>query len=226
MHAFFNNFITRRSTLIQLAKQFDNCLGRKEKKEREADAGDLYTDVPCATNCGIESQFRVYTNEKFREVQIQFRAKANCVASCIERVPGFVVYEVGEDISPKRRNIYKRRHTSIKSSYNEPSLEPRNINYDVMISRAKVHYEDASGNDVLTAMVHSAYDKLEADMKEYKRNSEVECTVRHNDGSMKLLTELQTPKPIRSRGRPKKRLGSALDKKIANKKKKKEKKSG
>ncbi|MED6147871.1 hypothetical protein PIB30_047987 [Stylosanthes scabra] len=182
-----------------------------------------------------------------KEVQIQFRGNANCVATCIERVPGVVVYEVGEDIHPRGgtsssyervdstpecyileqwcKNI-KRRHTSIKSNYDEPSLEPRNINYDVMLSRAKVHYEDASGCDVLTAMLHSAYDKLEADMKEYKRNREVQCTLRHDDGSVRSLNDLQTPKPIRSRGRPKKQLGSVMDTKIANKKKKKENKSG
>ncbi|MED6204886.1 hypothetical protein PIB30_012934 [Stylosanthes scabra] len=123
------------------------------------------------------------------------------------------------------KNI-QRRHTSIRSSYDETSLERRNINYDGMISRAKVHCEDASGFDVLTAMVHGAYDKLEVDMKKYKRNSEVQCRVRHDDGSVKLLTDLQTPKPIRSRGRLKKRLGSVLDKKIVNKNKKKENKSG
>ncbi|MED6137898.1 hypothetical protein PIB30_069336 [Stylosanthes scabra] len=76
------------------------------------------------------------------------------------------------------KNI-KRRHTSIKSSYDEPSLEPRNMNYDV-------HCEVASGCEVLTAMVHSAYDKLEADMKEYKAKRDVQSILRHEDGSEKI----------------------------------------
>ncbi|MED6173657.1 hypothetical protein PIB30_061677 [Stylosanthes scabra] len=149
-------------------QEFDNCLGRKEQKDREADAGDFYTNVPCATNSGIESQFqRVYTNAKFRELQTQFREKANCVATCKECVPGFVVY--------------KRRHTSIKSSDDEPSLEPRNINYDVMISRSKVHCEAASGCEVLTAM--------EKWLKEHEKR----------DFGPKL--DAQAPKPTPRRGR-------------------------
>ncbi|MED6155684.1 hypothetical protein PIB30_007193 [Stylosanthes scabra] len=117
------------------------------------------------------------------------------------------------------KNI-KRKHTSIKSSYDEPSLEPRNINYDGMISRSKVHCEAVSGCEVLTAMVYSAYDKLETDMKEYKANSDVQSILRHEDGSVKMINDLQTPTHVRSRGRSKKRLRSTLEKKIAYKKKK------
>ncbi|MED6147139.1 hypothetical protein PIB30_041243 [Stylosanthes scabra] len=127
----------------------------------------------------------------------------------------------------KGHNVIQHEMSEIVwSSHSKDVVEERWVSFISKHGRAKVHCEDASGSDVLTAMVHSAYDKLEADMKEYKRNSEVECIVKHDDGSVKLLAKLQTPKPIRSRGRPKKRLGSALDKKIANKKKKKEKKSG
>ncbi|MED6111920.1 hypothetical protein PIB30_056788 [Stylosanthes scabra] len=107
------------------------------------------------------------------------------------------------------KNI-KRRHTSIKSSYDEPLLEPRNMKYDGMISRSKVHCEVASGCEVLTAMVHSAYDKLEADMKEYKAKSDVQSILRHEDGSERMMDELHTPGRVRSRGRLKKRLGSVI----------------
>ncbi|MED6175283.1 hypothetical protein PIB30_076973, partial [Stylosanthes scabra] len=90
------------------------------------------------------------------------------------------------------KNI-KRRHTSIKSSYDEPSLEPRNVNYDDMLSRSKVHCEIASGCPVLTAMVHRSYDKHEADMKEYKAKSDVQSILTHEDGSLSEMNDLQTP---------------------------------
>ncbi|RYR72438.1 hypothetical protein Ahy_A02g006658 [Arachis hypogaea] len=35
MHTFFNKFITRNSSLIQFVKQYDNCLGSIEQRERK-----------------------------------------------------------------------------------------------------------------------------------------------------------------------------------------------
>ncbi|MED6144569.1 hypothetical protein PIB30_016841 [Stylosanthes scabra] len=158
--------------------------------------------------CGFGQEFgldlvpRAYTNAKFREVQAQFREKANRMAIFMQRVTGFVVYDVLEEISSNRSSLFKRvdsippryilerwsknikrRHTSIKSSYDEPSLEQRNKNCDVMLSCSKVHCESASGCLVLTAMVHRAYHKLEADMKEYKAKSDVPSILTHEDGS-------------------------------------------
>ncbi|MED6211446.1 hypothetical protein PIB30_073728 [Stylosanthes scabra] len=94
------------------------------------------------------------------------------------------------------------------------------MKYDGMISRSKVHCEVASGCEVLTAMVHSTYDKLEDDMKEYKAKRDVQSILRHEDGSERMMDELHMPGRVRSRGRPKKRLGSVMDKKIASKAKK------
>ncbi|RYR49083.1 hypothetical protein Ahy_A07g035374 isoform C [Arachis hypogaea] len=80
MHAFFNKFITRNSSLIQFVKQYDNCLVSRGQREREFDAADFYTVIPCATKSAIVTQFQhVYTHEKFRKVQEQFRGKVNCI---------------------------------------------------------------------------------------------------------------------------------------------------
>ncbi|RYQ83406.1 hypothetical protein Ahy_B10g102083 [Arachis hypogaea] len=80
MHSFFNKFITRNSSLIQFVKQHDNCLGSREQPERESDDADFHTVIPCATRSSIEAQFQhVYTHQKFREVQAQFKGKANCI---------------------------------------------------------------------------------------------------------------------------------------------------
>ncbi|RYR21913.1 hypothetical protein Ahy_B03g067208 [Arachis hypogaea] len=78
MHSFFNKFITRNSSLIQFVKQYDNCLGSREQTERESDAADFHTVIPCAIKSSTEVQFQhVYTHQKFRKVQVQFRGKVN-----------------------------------------------------------------------------------------------------------------------------------------------------
>ncbi|RYR49082.1 hypothetical protein Ahy_A07g035374 isoform A [Arachis hypogaea] len=56
MHAFFNKFITRNSSLIQFVKQYDNCLVSRGQREREFDAADFYTVIPCATKSAIVTQ--------------------------------------------------------------------------------------------------------------------------------------------------------------------------
>ncbi|XP_015964949.1 protein FAR-RED IMPAIRED RESPONSE 1-like [Arachis duranensis] len=79
MHTFFNKFITWNSSLIQFVKKYDNCLASREQREKEFDATDIHTVIPCATKSVIEDQFQhVYTHEKFREVQAQFRGKLHC----------------------------------------------------------------------------------------------------------------------------------------------------
>ncbi|RYQ90565.1 hypothetical protein Ahy_B09g096615 [Arachis hypogaea] len=100
MHSFFNKFITRNSSLIQFVKQYDNCLGSREQVERESDVADFYTVIPCTTKSSIEAQFQhVYTHQKFRKVQAQFRGKVNCITRLTNSALGYSVYEVGEQVS-------------------------------------------------------------------------------------------------------------------------------
>ncbi|RYQ82104.1 hypothetical protein Ahy_B10g100692 [Arachis hypogaea] len=76
MHVFFNNFIMQNSSLIQFVKQYNNCLGSREQRERELDAANFHTVMPCATKSSIEAQFQqVYNHQKFREVQPHFKGK-------------------------------------------------------------------------------------------------------------------------------------------------------
>ncbi|RYR51630.1 hypothetical protein Ahy_A06g026609 [Arachis hypogaea] len=45
-----------------------------KSREKESDAADFHTIIPCVTKSSIEAQFQhVYTHEKFKEVQAQFR---------------------------------------------------------------------------------------------------------------------------------------------------------
>ncbi|MED6188018.1 hypothetical protein PIB30_082000 [Stylosanthes scabra] len=207
------------------------------------------------------------------EVQAQFRENVNCVATFKQRVPGFVVYDILEEVSISKSSLFevtydaislevkcecllfesrgiiyrhslmvlsyervdiispryilerwskhiKRRPTSMKSSYDEPSLEPSTKSYNGMLSQSKVHCESASECPVLTAMAHRTYDKLEAEMKEYIAKNNQQAIITHEDGSLSEMNDLQSPAHVRSRGRPKKRLGSNMEKQIASNRKK------
>ncbi|RYR25892.1 hypothetical protein Ahy_B02g059916 [Arachis hypogaea] len=71
-----------------------------QEAEREFDAADFHTLIPCVTKSAIEAQFQhVYTHEKFREVQAQFRGKVNCITRSMHSTLGFTTYEVIEQVS-------------------------------------------------------------------------------------------------------------------------------
>ncbi|RYQ91377.1 hypothetical protein Ahy_B09g097269 isoform B [Arachis hypogaea] len=261
MHSFFNKYITRNSSLIQFIKQYDNCLRSREQAERESDAVDFHTVIPCATKSSIEAQFQdAYTHQKFREVQAQFR--------------GYSVYEVGEQVSSSIFNKFvvtydsvvaevkcqyllfesrgilcrhalsilsfeqvsqvspryilerwskkvKRRHTHMKSSHDEPLMEPRSKRFDQLVFRSQNICEFASESKELTTILHRAYDNVMAEMEFLKAKKKGTSSLSHEDANLESVNELQSPPRIRTRGRPKNMLGSKLDKQIANATKKK-----
>ncbi|XP_057756895.1 protein FAR-RED IMPAIRED RESPONSE 1-like [Arachis stenosperma] len=275
MHSFFNKFITQNSSLIQFVKQYDNCLGSREQAERESDATDFHTVIPCATKSSIEVQFQdVYTHQKFREVQAQFRGKANCITRLTNSALGYSVYEVGEQVSSSIFNKFvvtydsvaaevkcqcllfesrgilcrhalsvlsfeqvsqvspryilerwskkvKRRHTHIKSSHDEPLMEPRSKRFDQLVFRSQNICEFASESEKLTVILHRAYDNVMAEMESLKAKRKGTSSLSHEDANLESVNELRSPPRIRTRGRPKNRLGSKLDKQIANATKKK-----
>ncbi|QHO25130.1 Protein FAR1-RELATED SEQUENCE [Arachis hypogaea] len=279
MHSFFNKFITRNSSLIQFVKQYDNCLGSREQVERESDAADFPTVIPCATKSSIEAQFQdVCTHQKFREVQAQFRGKANCITRLTNFALGYSVYEVGEQVSNSIFNKFvvtydsvaaevkcqcllfesrgilyrqalsmlsfervsqvspryilerwskkvKRRHTHIKSSHDEPLLEPRSKRFDQLVFRSQNICEFASESEELAAILHRAYDNVMVEMESLKAKRKGTSSLSHKDANLESVNGLQSPPRIRTRGRPKKRLGSKLDKQIANVTKKKKTKA-
>ncbi|RYQ85609.1 hypothetical protein Ahy_B10g105174 isoform B [Arachis hypogaea] len=256
------SFITRNSSLIQFVKQYDNCLGSREQAERESDAADFHTVIPCATKSSIEDQFQdVYTHQKFREVQAQFRGKANYITRLTNSALGYSVYEVGEQVSSSIFNKFvvtydsvaaevkcqcllfesrgilcrhalsvlsfervKRRHTHIKSSHDEPLLEPRSKGFDELVFCSQNICKFASESEELTTILHRAYDNVMVEMESMKAKRKG-TSLSHEDANLESVNELQSPPRIRTRGRPKNRLGSKLDKQIANASKKKKTKA-
>ncbi|RYQ87961.1 hypothetical protein Ahy_B09g095453 isoform A [Arachis hypogaea] len=274
MHSFFNKYITRNSSLIQFVKQYDNCLESREQAERESDAADFHTLIPCATKSSIEAQFQdAYTHAKFREVQAQFRGKANCITRLKNSALGYSVYDVGEQVSSSIFNKFvvtydsvaaevkcecllfesrgilcrhalsvlsfeqasqvspryilerwskkvKRRHTHIKSSHDEPLMEPRSKRFNQLVFRSQNICKFASESEELTTILHRAYDNVMAEMEALKAKRKG-TSLSHEDANLESVNELQSPPRIRTRGRPKNRLGSKLEKQIANGTKKK-----
>ncbi|RYR29644.1 hypothetical protein Ahy_B01g054092 [Arachis hypogaea] len=115
----------------------------------------------------------------------------------------------------------KRRHTHIKSSHDEPLMEPRSKRFDQLVFRSQNICEFASESEELTAILHRAYDNVMAEMESLKAKRKGTSSLSHEDANLEYVNELQSPPRIRTRGRPKNRLGSKLDKQIANATKKK-----
>ncbi|RYR64227.1 hypothetical protein Ahy_A03g010358 [Arachis hypogaea] len=264
MHSFFNKYITRNSSLIQFVKQYDNCLGSREQAERESDAADFHTLIPCATKSCIEAQFQdAYTHAKFREVQAQFRGKANCITKLKNSALGYSVYDVGEQVSSSIFNKFVVTYDSVaaegdtvpsrtkcvKLRTSKPSVteihtgtmeqEGKEVTHTHQeqprraTNRAKKQEvrpigfsfqnicEFASESEELTAILHRAYDNVVAEMESLKAKRKGTSSLSHEDANLESVNELQSPPRIRTRGRPKNRLGSKLEKQIANATKKK-----
>ncbi|RYR58275.1 hypothetical protein Ahy_A05g023933 isoform A [Arachis hypogaea] len=114
MHAFSNKFIMQNNSLIQFVKQYDNCLGSREQRERKLDPANFHTVIPYAAKSSIEAQFQqVYTHQKFREVQTQFRGKVNCITISTDSALGYSVYEVIEQVSNSTFNKFAVTYDSV-----------------------------------------------------------------------------------------------------------------
>ncbi|RYR58283.1 hypothetical protein Ahy_A05g023943 [Arachis hypogaea] len=126
------------NSLIQFVKQYDNCLGSREQTERESDAADFHTVVSYATKSSIEAQFQhVYTHQKFRKVQAQFRGKANCITRLTNSALGYSVYEVGEQVFSSIFNkVYD--YLQLSSSPSEMPVLIIRVKRDIVPSRPKL----------------------------------------------------------------------------------------
>ncbi|RYR67253.1 hypothetical protein Ahy_A03g013559 [Arachis hypogaea] len=279
------NYITREVRNISKeddAKEFGKYLkvqprrqqvAFREQAKREFDAVNFHTVIPYATKSAIEAQFQhVYTDEKFGEVQAQFRGKVNCITRSMHSTLGFTTYEVIEQVSNSTFNKFvvtydavspdvkchcllfesrgilcrhslsvlsfervdnvalkyilerwskniKRRHTHIKSSQDEPLLEPRSKRFD------KLHNicEFTSESEELTEILHRAFNKVMAEMEEYQERRKRKSLLTDEEATLSNVNDLQSPPCVKTRGRPKNRLVSNLEKKISNAMKKKKK---
>ncbi|XP_029150108.1 protein FAR-RED IMPAIRED RESPONSE 1-like [Arachis hypogaea] len=57
MHAFYDELLHSKTSLVQFVHEYDNVLGIKEQRELEDDAADSRGVIPCATSSPMERQF-------------------------------------------------------------------------------------------------------------------------------------------------------------------------
>ncbi|RYR74381.1 hypothetical protein Ahy_A02g009073 [Arachis hypogaea] len=147
----------------------------------------------------------VYTHDKFRKVQAQFKGNVNCITRSTHSAISYTVYEVVEQISNSTFNKFavtydsvaaesknvKRRHTHIKSSHDEPLLDPRIKRFDNLLP-------------FCTALTMMPWLRF----KNTKQKSNRKCSLSHEDANLEAINnELQSPR-VRTRGRSRNRLGS------------------
>ncbi|RYR29448.1 hypothetical protein Ahy_B01g053825 [Arachis hypogaea] len=84
---------------------------------------------------------------------------------------------------------------------------------------------DQEESEELTAILYRAYDNVMVEMEELKAKRKGTCSLSHEDANLESINELQSPPRVRARGHPKNRLGSKLEKQIANASKKKKTKA-
>ncbi|RYQ97049.1 hypothetical protein Ahy_B08g093031 [Arachis hypogaea] len=130
-------------------------------------------------------------------------------------------FERVSQVSPR----YILERWSKKSSHDEPLLEPRSKRFDQLVFHSQNICEFASELEELTAILHHAYDNIMVEMESLKAKRKGTSFLSHEDANLESVNELQSPPRIRTRGRPKNRLGSKLDKQIANATKKKKMKA-
>ncbi|MED6111478.1 hypothetical protein PIB30_052666 [Stylosanthes scabra] len=122
----------------------------------------------------------------------------------------------------------KRNHTNISSSYDEPVLGERTQRYNGALSRCFKACQVGSKSEGRTTIVHSDLDRIFSELQEYEEEEKKQAkekgktTISHEDCSLNEINDFQSPQHVRSRGRPRKRLGSNLEKKIANETKRKQ----
>ncbi|RYR52020.1 hypothetical protein Ahy_A06g026948 [Arachis hypogaea] len=216
---------------------------------------DFLLNFGLADNKWLSAQFQdAYTHAKFREVQAQFRGKANCITRLKNSALGYSIYEVGEQVSSsifnkfavtydsvaakvkcqcllfESRGILCRHALSVLSFEQVSQVSPRYIleRWSKKVKRRHTHQEQprratngAKKQEELTAILHRTYDNIMAEMEALKAKRKGRSSLSHEDANLESVNELQSPPRIRTRGRPKNRLGSKLEKQIANATKKK-----
>ncbi|RYQ95681.1 hypothetical protein Ahy_B08g091025 [Arachis hypogaea] len=86
--------------------------------------------------------------------------------------------------------------THIKSSHDEPLLEPRSRRFDDLVFRSQNICEFISEFEELTVILHCAYDSAMIEMQEYKAKNKKKCSISHEDAWLEDINELQSPRQL------------------------------
>ncbi|RYQ94696.1 hypothetical protein Ahy_B08g089636 isoform B [Arachis hypogaea] len=178
----------------------------------------------------------MYTHKKFSKVQVQFRGKVNCITrstfltqhstslllhtmqyhtkcQCLLFESRGILCHHPLNTLSFERNI-KRRHTHTKSSQDEPLLESKSKRFDDLVFRSHNICEVTSESEELIGILHRAFDNVMVEMQEYQAKSKGKYSLSHEDAILNDVNDLQSPPRVKTRGRPKNKLRSNMDKKI------------
>ncbi|RYR35977.1 hypothetical protein Ahy_A10g051051 [Arachis hypogaea] len=198
--------------LIQFVKQYDNCLESREQAERESYAADFHTFVVTYDSVAAEVKCQCLLFES-RGILCRHALSVLSFEQVSQVSPRYILERWSKKV--------KRLHTHIKSSHDEPLLEPRSKRFDQLVFRSQNICEFASESEELTTILYRAYDNVMVEMESLKAKRKGTYFLSHEDANLESVNELQSPPRIRTRGRSKNRLGSKLEKQIANAIKKK-----
>ncbi|RYQ96912.1 hypothetical protein Ahy_B08g092838 [Arachis hypogaea] len=154
------------------------------------------------------------------------RAIEACMPTTIHR---WCIWHITKKISSKLNEF--KGHTEIQKEmsqvvWNSHTKELFDKNWDdFLLKYGLVDNKWLSELEELTAILHRAYDNVMVEMEELKAKRKGTCSLSHEDANLESVNELQSPPRVRTRGRPKNRLGSKLDKQITNALKKKKTKA-
>ncbi|CAL9194074.1 protein FAR-RED IMPAIRED RESPONSE 1 [Musa acuminata AAA Group] len=99
VHAFFEGYVNSKTTIKQFVERYDKALKIKVEKELQEDLNSFNYCCPCVSHYNIEKQFQqAYTNNKFKEIQEEFKGKMFCYVHSMKEEDDFGVYEVIEDM--------------------------------------------------------------------------------------------------------------------------------
>ncbi|KAL2484747.1 Protein FAR1-RELATED SEQUENCE [Abeliophyllum distichum] len=110
MNAFFDEYVSSKTSLKQFVEQYERALRSKVEKEFQVDFRLYSAMIPCLTTYGLEKQMQqVYTIAKFKEVQTELIGMMFCnVLSWDDEFTG-TRYVVREDVvvseSTKRKKF-------------------------------------------------------------------------------------------------------------------------
>ncbi|GMP66064.1 hypothetical protein CsSME_00026585 [Camellia sinensis var. sinensis] len=99
MNAFFDGYVSSKTTLKQFVKQYDNALRSKVEKETKADFKSRNKLYDCLMVYRFEKQFHaVYTNSNFKKVQVEMKHLVYCRANLIKEEGVICTYHVREGV--------------------------------------------------------------------------------------------------------------------------------
>ncbi|XP_048127783.1 protein FAR-RED ELONGATED HYPOCOTYL 3-like [Rhodamnia argentea] len=150
--AFFDDYVSSKTSLKQFVEQYDNALKSKVEKENKADYFSSNSTYKSVTDCFFEKQFHEsYTNDIFRLFQDELRGLLYCNCE-LDKVDGLIssfnVTDIqrGKEVNiliekdvkeiPSRyilahwRKDLRRRYCNVKDCYEDRRMSEHNLQFD------------------------------------------------------------------------------------------------